>query len=203
MSLINDALKRATKAQAEQPPAPAVANTMQPVSGRRSSGLPMYFTPVLLFVISGASWFILKGWEAQRQSGLYPDPIIVHARENSVGTPETAPVQSSSSAETQPSVESLIPPVREFALNDTPAAPVATRPSPASAVAAPDSPVPDETKSGFRLQGIFYRPTRPSAVVNNKTVYVGDLIASGRVKAISHESVTIVVDGETKVLTLQ
>ena len=55
----------------------------------------------------------------------------------------------------------------------------------------------------LKLQGIFYRPTNPSAVVNSRTVFVGDIIANGKVKAIDRQSVTIDLGGETKVLTLE
>ena len=208
MSLINDALKRATEAQAAQPAVPPPTANMQPASVRRSTGLPMYFTPVLLFVISGASWFIVKGWDAHRQSGLYPAPIAVHARENSGVPSKPAPASAllpgPSSSPAQPSAESLIPPARDFALKDSPSTSVAPGASPAAAVVPALEPsVAEESKVAFKLQGIFYRPTKPSAVINAKTVYVGDIISNGKVKAIDHRSVTIVVDGETKVLTLQ
>ena len=65
-----------------------------------------------------------------------------------------------------------------------------------------DAPVPSNAET-FRLQGIFYRPSRPSAVVNSQTVYVGDTVGSGKVKAITRENVTLIVDGESKVLTLR
>jgi hypothetical protein len=209
MSLINDALKRATEAQAGQPTTPPATNTMQPVSVRRSTGLPIYFTPVLLFVISGAFWFIVKGWDAHRQSGLYPAPITVNARENATGSSlvpasASAPAQSRSPIAPQPGVESLIPPVRDFALKDSPSTPVAPSTPPTVAIVPALEPsVAEESKTAFKLQGIFYRPARPSAVINSKTVYVGDIISNGKVKAIDHQSVTIVVGSETKVLTLQ
>lgn len=42
------------------------------------------------------------------------------------------------------------------------------------------------------LQGIFYSPTSPSAILNGKTVQPGDQIGSYRVKAISKYTVTLV-----------
>jgi len=54
----------------------------------------------------------------------------------------------------------------------------------------------------YKLQGIYWRPTRPSAVVNGKTVYVGDRVEKARVTAIEQDSVTLNVDGATKVLEL-
>jgi hypothetical protein len=202
MSLINDALKRATQAQpatatAAQPEAP-----MQPVPQRRPAGLPVYFTPVLLFIISGACWFLVKGWDARRQAGIYPAPITVHAREISTPSATTEPIGA-----TESETEYPIPAGRQFALNDAPtsstsaSAPAAPTDN-AAASAAPAIQEPAATPA-FKLQGIFYRPSNPSAVINSKTVYIGDLILNGKVKAIDRQTVTIDVGGATQVLTLQ
>ncbi len=200
MSLINDALKRATQAQPATAPTLQPEAPMQPVEQRRPIGLPVYFTPVLLFVISGACWFLVKGWDAQRQAGIYPAPITVHAREIA----PTATTEPTGSAENE--TEFPIPADRQFALNDSPtpsaSAPEATTDK--SAVAsAPSVPEEPQAAPAFKLQGIFYRPSNPSAVVNSKTVYIGDLILNGKVKAIDRQSVTIDVGGATQVLTLQ
>src|SRR5437879_3658812 len=80
MSLINDALKRATQEQPSNRPAAGPETPMQPVERRRGVGLPVYFIPVLLFILSGACFFLLKGWETRRQAGFYPQPISVQAR---------------------------------------------------------------------------------------------------------------------------
>ena len=64
---------------------------------------------------------------------------------------------------------------------------------------SPETPKP----VSFRLQGIFYRPGSSSAVVNSKTVFVGDKVSNAKVKAIDKQSVTIELAGETKVLTLE
>jgi hypothetical protein len=58
------------------------------------------------------------------------------------------------------------------------------------------------TKTTLRLQGIVAHPTRPSAVINGKTVFVGDKLADKRVLAIDVETVTLAGSGETNVLTL-
>ena len=79
MSLINDALKRATQAQPSNTPAPEPETPMQPVEPRGPVGVPVYFFPMLLFILGGACWFLVKGWEARRQRGLYPQPVTVQA----------------------------------------------------------------------------------------------------------------------------
>jgi hypothetical protein len=52
----------------------------------------------------------------------------------------------------------------------------------------------------FKVQGIVYDPVRPWAIVNGKTVFVGDRLENFRVKAITKNSVTLqAADGsETK-----
>jgi hypothetical protein len=200
MSLINDALKRATQAQPAGKPTPEMETTMKPAPHPRTVGLPVYFTPVLLCIISGACWFLIKGWDVRRQTAASTPPVPVQARETEE-TPELPAREGS---------ELPIPGNRQFALNDRPSASgtldagfsgsaagtaVDTAPS-AGASAEPQL-------STFKLQGIFYRPANPSAVVNARTVFVGDRIANAKVKAIDHQSVTLEVGGETKVLTLQ
>ena len=187
MSLINDALKRATQAQPpSSTPAPGPESPMRPTDSHGSVGLPVYFMPVLLFVVAGACFFIVQGWDAKRQSGLYPDPITIHARESG-GMPDTAAIAARDHG-AQP-----VQADRQFALNGPASAPGA-----ATAVIAEE---PDPTPA-LRLQGIFYRPSKPSAVINSQTVFIGDSIAGGKVKAITRDSVTLIVDGQTKVLTL-
>jgi hypothetical protein len=201
MSLINDALKRATQAQPATATAPQSETPMQAAPQRRPAGLPVYFTPVLLFIISGACWFLVKGWDAQRQAGIYPAPITVHARENS----PAAATEPAGTAGRE--MEFPIPADRQFALNDAPT-PSASAPPPAGTIdsaSVPSEPATQEPPAApaFKLQGIFYRPSNPSAVVNSKTVYIGDLILNGKIKAIDRQSVTLEVGGTTQVLTLQ
>ena len=53
-----------------------------------------------------------------------------------------------------------------------------------------------------KLQGIFYRPKRPAALLNGKMVLIGDTSGEYRVVAISQQSVTIVRTGQTNVLNM-
>lgn len=197
MSLINDALKRATQAQSAHTPPAQPEEPMLPVERRSPVGLPVYFMPVMLFIISGACFFVVKGWQDSRVAQVDPLETVIHARER---------VARIAAEE----VEQPVPADRQFALNDGPnsePAPAVARslsaPLP-SATAAPAAGLQEESTPGssLRLQGIFYRPGNPSAVVNAKTVFVGDSVANGKVSAISRESVTIQLAGETKVLTL-
>ena len=199
MSLINDALKRATQAQPAGKPTPEMETTMKPVPQARTVGLPVYFTPVLLFIISGACWFLIKGWDVRRQAIASTTTIPVQARE----VEEQPDIPAGEGAELP------IPGNRQFALNDRPSSSALPKTAGTAAAGAPAesasaSVAADEAQPAtFKLQGIFYRPANPSAVVNSKTVFVGDRIANAKVKAIDRQSVTLEIAGETKVLTLQ
>lgn len=55
----------------------------------------------------------------------------------------------------------------------------------------------------FKLQGIFYDPMEPSAIVNGKTIRVNDSLGDFRVKAISKFTVTLVDSaGKEQILEL-
>jgi hypothetical protein len=54
----------------------------------------------------------------------------------------------------------------------------------------------------LKLLGVVYSPTRPSAVLSGKVVFLGDRVQGFRVTAISPDSVTLVGNGKTNRLTL-
>jgi len=201
MSLINDALKRATRNQPTTAavPAPEPVAPMQPVEYRRR-GLPWYFFPALLAILAVACWFIVKGVQARRQAtDPASSPILVKAREPKAETP--AP-----SAAPAPIVEAPVatPPA---ALSTPTPSPTTTQPAPTAteASATPPSPAPEPIeapKPAFKLQGIFFRPANPSAMVNGRSVWVGSRFDGATVKTITRESLTIEVNGQTQVLTL-
>lgn len=193
MSLINDALKRATQTQPPGTVPPAIIKEpMRPVSAAHNApGLPVYFVPVLLFVISGACFFLWKGWQTPSQNLLASNTIIAKAREP-IALPEVAPEENIA-----------IPANRVFSVDDEPApAPAVVTPPAPPANTVPVVELARPAAPAFKLQGIFYRPNNPSAVVNNKTVFLGDSVGSSRVKAIDRQSVTLERDGTTQVLTL-
>lgn len=211
MSLINDALKRAKQAEPEPSSIPAAAGPMQPVDYQRGR-LPWYFVPCLLAVMVGACWFLLKGWDAHRQAAIgYGEPITVKARE---------PVTPLQPADAGPSAEPAFAvainttassaPIgmqRNFSLEDssTPAAPATPASAPTTTAGTPDAASTPSPANGptFRLQGIFYRSANPSAMVNGKSVFVGDRVSGARVRAIERDNVTLEYDGQLKTLTLE
>jgi hypothetical protein len=77
------------------------------------------------------------------------------------------------------------------------ALPVVTHPLRGSNTVAVVSPKPEP-----RLQGILLAAARPCAIVDGKTVFVGDQVDGLRVATISKGSVTLQSETETEVLSL-
>jgi hypothetical protein len=76
--------------------------------------------------------------------------------------------------------------------------------------AAPDRPAPRvSSRSGrrsdksLRLQGIIYRQSNPSAIINGQPIFVGEKIAGAKVVAITMSGVTLDVGGAEQVLALK
>ncbi len=66
----------------------------------------------------------------------------------------------------------------------------------------PPAPSPVKTAPAFRLNGIFYTATNPSAIVNGETVMVGGKINGATVISISRDQVTLDIRGERKTIAL-
>jgi len=65
-------------------------------------------------------------------------------------------------------------------------------------------PATTPSRPSLRLQGISYNPTKPSAIINGNTVFVGEKVANWSVTAISNQSVTLQDDtGQTNTLSLR
>jgi HD-like signal output (HDOD) protein len=113
--------------------------------------------------------------------------------------------------------QSTIPPPPEVNLTSPPPNPAAPTPpleassatagtrataSPQEVVTAPVK-TPPSPFDRVKLQGIFYRPTLPVAVINSQTLGVGDHIEGLQVLAISQSTVTLSFEGETRVLGMK
>ncbi len=200
MSLINDALKRASKAN---PPPPSSPNQVEapllPAEHRRPSASRLLW-PLLGLVLASAVWFFVKGWQAGNVGNLSANQTPVLAREpviiNYPGTLKNSAAQVSTS---QNQARTNVSAARPAPANSTGLAAVNSATSvPATAV--------EPAKPSFppvRLQGIFYRPKNPSVMINSKTLLVGEKVAKVKVLAITRDSVTLEWNGETKVLTLE
>jgi hypothetical protein len=209
MSLINEALKRAQEAQGQATRTADRDIELRPVepgtatASRRTVGwvLPSVITAAALLAI-----FCI--YQAVRPSGSQP----VQARtpvHNS--QPPVAPASSPAPPETVPTKSPVIPAANVSAAplpqERTVPAPPPEHTNSNSVITAAGSELtatapPPAPKPVLRLQGIVFHPTRPSAVINGKTVFVGDKVTDKRVIAIDADTVTLAGSGETNVLTL-
>src|SRR5688572_32187261 len=90
--------------------------------------------------------------------------------------------------------------VPSAATTTDPKPPVATTPPPV--VAAPSAATPPAIPALPKLNGIFFNPTKPTAIVNNKLVSAGSRVGEFTVLAITQSSVTLAGGGQTNVLSL-
>lgn len=65
------------------------------------------------------------------------------------------------------------------------------------------APVPPPKFPPLRLQSIFYRPSNPSVMINGRTLFLDDEVQGVTVADIQPSSVTLVLSGHTNVLTLR
>lgn len=70
-------------------------------------------------------------------------------------------------------------------------------------VAVPVAAVPPPKFPALRLQSIFYRPSNPSVMINGRTLFLDDEIQGVIVADIHPSSVTLVLSGHTNILTLR
>lgn len=197
MSLINDALKRAKQNQDANPPATPPLE-FRPVEaaqgeGRRTSLLLVGLSLVLVAIVGMCASLV---WYVSQKNG---PALLVEASAN------PRPVAPRTNAPAQPARKSK-PPVTVVApVNTAPAvtetveaATVANEPVVAAVVAVLEALKP----APLKLQGIFFNPKNPSAVVNGKTVYLGERVAGFFVLAMSPTSVTFANSTTTNVLSL-
>ncbi|HTL15982.1 MAG TPA: hypothetical protein VL793_02040 [Patescibacteria group bacterium] len=64
-------------------------------------------------------------------------------------------------------------------------------------------PVKADFPKNARLQGIIFNPKSPSAIINGKTVFVGDRVGHARVASIERASVTLQIEDQKLVLAVR
>lgn len=230
MSLINDALKRARQAQSQQAPPTVAAPALQPVEtipyARKGLGVGLPLGLTLLALVG-----LLLVWELSKR-GSPPGRITASIQAPVAATESPTVSRSGSAVEKVPPVVRRAPavvstPSSKLASATTTAAPavvsqgnasnvsstgpattvksnpvpaLAANPAPAGITAQP-APIP--APAPLKLQGVVYNPRRPSAVINGRTLFVGDRFRGFRVLAIRPTSAVLVGAGRTNVLVLE
>lgn len=233
MSLINDALKRANEQKAKQASSAEVGSGLQTVEPieQETKLWPIALFIVLVSGSIGLGWSWWSGSSSANSAG--SDAIDVAARTvPPLETPKPAPVQvAASSVPTTPSGTFALPvPVAQSTLANVPTASLAPAAPPVPAIVGPqwvarerepianpnstsaprtapaaNPPTPVEP-AGFPklvLQGVYYRPSRPSVVINSKTLYVGDKVSQAKILAIDRKEVTVQWGNEVRVLAIE
>lgn len=212
MSLINDALRRARQSEkgssilpaADAPPTPGVPLPLDPVEPPPLSPWPSFLaiaatTLLVLALVGAGGWFIWKSWN-DKHSG----KSVTVAAHRPVRPTLTANASATrTNVSPGPASSTTAVPLSTPAASLTNVASAATG-SNATTAAPPIATVPPPVKwPSFKLQGIFYRPPRSSVMLNKQTVFMDDVIDGAKVVEIGPQSVTLVLSGQTNVLTLR
>ena len=168
MSLINDALKRAQQSShpvsAKISPAPASAAPTDNAVSKPSKLIPALFVVLAVAGIGLVSLAMLH--PSARRTAPLPTPPPAKI------LPAVAPVH--------PAIAKPLPARATLPSLPTIASLPKAKPRPVSA--PPKLP---------KLQGIFYSPTSPAAIINGRTVRPGDRILHYDVVAIGRQTVTL------------
>jgi hypothetical protein len=172
MSLINDALKRASKSDKDRPVPGDVPPLMQPVAPRprgQSSWL-LAAIAAAMFGLVVTGWVLWKGLAARPPADGY---VSVQPAQTVASDPPRPP---------QP-------------------APILQQ-SQASAVVAAPVPAQDDFPTNLTVKAIFYSKTNPRALLNGTMVETGDKIDGVLVTGIMADRVFVDWKGKTKELML-
>jgi hypothetical protein len=145
---------------------------LPPVESVSRGGMSWFLLVAIVLLLAVAGFF--TGLSLTKHTPPPPPPLATAP----AATPELTPTQQ---------VESVSNSLPVFT----------NTPSGSNAIAAVPPPPPEP-----KLQGILFDPTRPCAIVDGATVFVGDRVGELRVTAISKDKVTLRSGMETKVLNL-
>ncbi len=195
MSLVNEALKRAKQTQQANPPTtpPLEFRPVEPVQsdGRRTSLLLVGLSLVIVAIVGMCAalvWFV-----SQKNGPALRVEASANQRQPSPNT--NTPAQRATNP--KPPVI-VVDPANAAPADTVKTATVTNEPVVTAVVAAVEALKP----APLKLQGIFFNPKNPSAVVNGKTVYLGERIGGFFVLAMSPSSVTFANSTATNVLSL-
>lgn len=197
MSLVNDALKRAKQNQDANPPAtpPLEFRPVEPaqVEGRRTSLLLVGLSLVIVAIVGMCATLV---WYVSQKNG--PALLVEAAANPRPAAPRTnAPAQPA--PKSKPPVMVVEPAMAATAVIETVQTAVTNNePVVAAVIAVAEALKP----APLKLQGIFFNPKNPSAIVNGRTVSLGERVGGFFVLAISPTAVTLANNTTTNVLSL-
>ena len=214
MSLVNDALKRAKESHDQQTPRPAIATPAQP-TGPAPRGSRLWMVALVAFLAAfGLAIGGLVYLKKQNQlDSSATQPIAgffsslkakfskknsdqpAHATTNHEPTgPHIVIITKTQTNISEPNQSGHFEPIAP------PPAPVAktnllvvdnSKLTLLPEVAIPAAPKTVQLPEAMKLQGILYSATRPAAILNGRTVFVGDRISDMTVVSIRPKEVTV------------
>jgi hypothetical protein len=186
MSMLNDALKRASQTDRDrQRPIPARVPA-EPAAEPPGKNLALALGMGSVLALAVAVWFFWQLLSASRQSAL--------------AQLEAAPVEAPKLAP-PPGISTEILP--QGIMTEPPPPRVAPAPGLEAAPVAPARPVEAAWPADLKLTGIFFRQTNPLALISGKTLGVGDEIDGIRVTKIENNRVTVEWNGKAKELMVK
>jgi hypothetical protein len=211
MSLINDALKRASQAKKEPP---NLIGGLRPIESSKTSDkrtiIGILVLLVILLVLGG--WFFINS-----QKGT----TVVSSNNAGKGIAKTNNFAQTGSTTTTGSngVSSSSQPEKVAAATPKPLFQVPTT-RPGSGGLPFGGPKQEKQESTntlttnapvikrpvlfpqLKIQGIFYNTSKPSALINGRLVMLGETFGSVKIVEIDRRSVTVELQGERKVYSL-
>jgi hypothetical protein len=212
MSLINDALKRAQEVQEATPPVLDTRTQYRPVEPQPSADpgrawLPPIAAILLLTaaVVGGVHWLRSSpklNREAPSQAERADEADKAPAAVASTPAPTaTADQPDEPTQDTAPSMATAQP-VVAAAPEPAPVSPQPTVVEPPPAAATPQPVSATDPTAGLKLQAIIAHPQRPSAIVNGKSLFVGDRLGGLQLVSVTVKSVTFSGSGREHVIRL-
>jgi hypothetical protein len=213
MSLINDALRRASQSEKDRPRRAATSSGMEPVPTASNPRLSLFLAAVVVVALLLAGWFFWQWWVMRNNVGRTvvaanvappPKPQVM-TQPPVVPKPAPAPVVQAAPMKPAPvPVVAAAPPVVAPPVAPPVAAPVAAVP-----VTAPDglpsasdyhqSPWPVDLK----LNAIFFSQANPRVLLNGNIYGPGDQIQGVVVKKIEKDKVTLEWNGHSRELMME
>jgi hypothetical protein len=221
MSLINDAIKRASQSEKDRPPGDGLPSAMRPAPASRRSFVPALAVLAIVVLLAAASWLVWRSLSLRQDRA--PLPSVTSAqpsRRDAAAASNPAPLPSAvpaaaltkeegpakNAAPALPAVPGIEPlPSVAPAKEGLPA--VVTPPANTNPPAAPpatniaSAPLPPSFPE-LKLQGIFYSRNNPRASINGEIHRENELVGEVRIVTIAPNKVTVEWNGQTRDLNL-
>jgi hypothetical protein len=206
MSLINDALRRASQSDKDRPLRASSPLGMQPTPAARNSRLTLILTGAVLVALLMACWFFWQWWIVRNNFGGAVEVVKVApvVTRQVIPTPQVIPP-----AQVVPKIAPVVVPVAPVnpapAPVVIPATPVVAAPVAVPAVAPPPTAANDSQTVWpveLKLSAIFFSKNNPKVLINGDIHKTGDQIQGVVLKSIEQNQVTVEWNGQSKILMI-